>query len=84
MDMEAARVHALPEEGFYISDFITEDEEDLLLQKVLDCDLQLKQEKCANTGCVFCFVLFGIRLLLLLDHAGLISRIVVSKRILQL
>lgn len=35
VDMEAARIHALPDEGFYISDFITEDEEDLLLQKAL-------------------------------------------------
>lgn len=34
MNLEAARIHSLPHEGFYISDFITEDEEDFLLQKV--------------------------------------------------
>lgn len=33
MNLEAARIHFLPREGFYISDFITEDEEDFLLQK---------------------------------------------------
>lgn len=33
-DLEAARITALPEDAFYISDFITEDEEDWLLQKV--------------------------------------------------
>lgn len=48
MDMEAARIHALPDEGFYISDFITEDEEDLLLQKALDYNLQIRRKKSAN------------------------------------
>lgn len=33
-NLEAARITALPEDAFYISDFITEDEEDWLLQKV--------------------------------------------------
>jgi alkylated DNA repair protein alkB family protein 6 len=33
-DIETARITALPEDVFYISDFITEDEERLLLQKV--------------------------------------------------
>lgn len=47
VDMEAARIHALPDEGFYISDFITEDEEDLLLQKALKyvCN---QRNTCAN------------------------------------
>ncbi|KAJ6152758.1 hypothetical protein N7497_007077 [Penicillium chrysogenum] len=35
-DLEAARITALPEDAFYISDFITEDEEDWLLQKLLE------------------------------------------------
>lgn len=33
-DIETARITALPEDAFYISDFITEDEESWLLQKV--------------------------------------------------
>ncbi|KAJ5514269.1 Oxoglutarate/iron-dependent dioxygenase [Penicillium fimorum] len=33
-DLEAVRITALPEDAFYISDFITEDEEDWLLQEV--------------------------------------------------
>lgn len=33
-DLQKARIHALPQEGFYISDFIKEDEEEFLLQKV--------------------------------------------------
>ncbi|RJE19371.1 hypothetical protein PHISCL_08287 [Aspergillus sclerotialis] len=33
-DLEAARINSLPEDAFYISDFITEDEEELLLQKI--------------------------------------------------
>ncbi|KAJ5774349.1 hypothetical protein N7457_009245 [Penicillium paradoxum] len=33
-DLEAARITALPEDAFYIPDFITEDEEQWLLQKV--------------------------------------------------
>lgn len=33
MNLETARIKSLPHEGFYISDFITEDEEDYLLQK---------------------------------------------------
>jgi alkylated DNA repair protein alkB family protein 6 len=33
-DLEAARITALPEDAFYIPDFITEDEENWLLQKV--------------------------------------------------
>jgi hypothetical protein len=37
-DLEAARITALPEDAFYISDFITEDEEDRLLQKVSASD----------------------------------------------
>lgn len=47
VDMEAARIYALPDEGFYISDFITEDEEDLLLQKALKyvCN---QRNTCAN------------------------------------
>lgn len=48
MDMEAARIHALPDEGFYISDFITADEEDLLLQKVSEYNTSVKQNTCAN------------------------------------
>jgi len=32
--METARITALPEDAFYISEFITEDEESWLLQKV--------------------------------------------------
>ncbi|OQE30606.1 hypothetical protein PENFLA_c003G07924 [Penicillium flavigenum] len=38
-DLEAARITALPEDAFYISDFITEDEEDWLLQKVKSAPL---------------------------------------------
>lgn len=34
LDLQKARIHALPQEGFYISDFIKEDEEEFLLQKV--------------------------------------------------
>lgn len=34
LDLEAARITALPEDAFYISNFITKDEEDRLLQKV--------------------------------------------------
>ena len=37
-DLETARITALPEDAFYISDFITEDEEDWLLQKVSASD----------------------------------------------
>ncbi|CAG7924139.1 unnamed protein product [Penicillium olsonii] len=33
-NLESARITALPDEAFYISDFITEDEEDRLLSKV--------------------------------------------------
>lgn len=33
-DLEAARISSLPEDAFYIPDFITEDEEELLLHKV--------------------------------------------------
>lgn len=33
-DLEKARITSLPEDAFYISDFITEDEEEALLQKV--------------------------------------------------
>lgn len=33
-NLEDTRIIALPEDAFYISDFITEDEEDWLLQKV--------------------------------------------------
>ncbi|KAJ6138279.1 hypothetical protein N7471_004765 [Penicillium samsonianum] len=38
-NLEAARITALPEDAFYISDFITEDEEDWLLQKVQSAPL---------------------------------------------
>ncbi|KAJ5468407.1 hypothetical protein N7475_006159 [Penicillium sp. IBT 31633x] len=38
-DLEAARITALPEDAFYISDFITEDEERWLLQKVTSAPL---------------------------------------------
>ncbi|KAJ5616016.1 hypothetical protein N7537_001130 [Penicillium hordei] len=38
-DLEAARITALPEDAFYISDFITEDEEGWLLQKVKSAPL---------------------------------------------
>ncbi|CAG8878369.1 unnamed protein product [Penicillium nalgiovense] len=38
-DLEAARITALPEDAFYISDFITEDEEDWLLRKVKSAPL---------------------------------------------
>lgn len=40
-DLEAARITALPEDAFYISDFITEDEERWLLQKVRTGDFLL-------------------------------------------
>lgn len=33
-DLEAARITSLPADAFYISDFISEDEESWLLQKV--------------------------------------------------
>jgi hypothetical protein len=33
-DLETARIRSLPEDAFYIANFITEEEEDLLLQKV--------------------------------------------------
>lgn len=33
-DLEAARITSLPDDAFYISDFISEDEEEWLLQKV--------------------------------------------------
>lgn len=33
-DLEAARITSLPADAFYISDFISEDEEDRLLQRV--------------------------------------------------
>lgn len=33
-DLEAARITSLPQTGYYVSDFITEDEENLFLQKV--------------------------------------------------
>lgn len=33
-NIEAARITSLPDDAFYISDFITEDEEDRLLEKV--------------------------------------------------
>lgn len=35
LDLEQARIKALPEDGFYIADFITESEEEILTQKVL-------------------------------------------------
>ncbi|KGO47237.1 Oxoglutarate/iron-dependent dioxygenase [Penicillium expansum] len=38
-DLEAARITTLPEDAFYISDFITEDEEEWLLQKVKSAPL---------------------------------------------
>lgn len=34
LDLESARIKSLPEDAFYIADFITEDEEEMLLQKV--------------------------------------------------
>ena len=80
MDMEAARIHALPNEGFYISDFVTAEEEDLLLQKVSEYNTSVKQNTCANMTMFF----VDIRLLLRPVLVGLIYRIVVSKRILQL
>ena len=36
-DLETARISSLPQAGFYISDFITEEEEAYLLHKVLTC-----------------------------------------------
>ena len=33
-DLETARISSLPQAGFYISDFITEEEEEYLLHKV--------------------------------------------------
>lgn len=33
-DLDTVRVSALPDGAFYISDFVTEDEEDWLMQKV--------------------------------------------------
>ncbi|KOS48884.1 hypothetical protein ACN38_g143 [Penicillium nordicum] len=38
-NIEAARITSLPDDAFYISDFITEDEEDRLLQKVKSAPL---------------------------------------------
>ena len=38
-DLEAARVNSLPEDAFYIPDFITEEEEDLILNKILSAPL---------------------------------------------
>lgn len=32
-NLEAARIKSLPDDAFYIADFITEEEEKLLLQK---------------------------------------------------
>lgn len=34
-DLEHVRIKSLPEDGFYIADFITETEEEVLTQKVL-------------------------------------------------
>jgi len=34
IDLKTARIASLPGTGFYIADFITEDEEDVLLTKV--------------------------------------------------
>lgn len=33
-NLEVARIKSLPDDAFYIADFITEEEEELLLQKV--------------------------------------------------
>ncbi|GES60848.1 calpain [Aspergillus terreus] len=38
-DLETARIRSLPEDAFYIADFITEEEEDLLLQKITTAPL---------------------------------------------
>lgn len=46
-DLEAARITSLPDDAFYISDFIAEDEEEWLLQKV-SCVLDV------HTGCIAC------------------------------
>jgi alkylated DNA repair protein alkB family protein 6 len=35
-DLDTVRVSALPDGAFYISEFITEDEEDWLVQKVCE------------------------------------------------
>ena len=34
-DLEAARITSLPDDAFYIPEFITEEEEQILLQKVI-------------------------------------------------
>lgn len=33
-DLESARIKSLPDDGFYIANFISEDEEEFLLRKV--------------------------------------------------
>ncbi|KAL5366164.1 hypothetical protein BJX96DRAFT_169701 [Aspergillus floccosus] len=38
-DLETARIRSLPEDAFYIADFITEEEEELLLQKITTAPL---------------------------------------------
>ncbi|BCR97850.1 uncharacterized protein AKAW2_31169A [Aspergillus luchuensis] len=34
-DLESARIKSLPDDGFYIANFISEDEEEFLLRKAL-------------------------------------------------
>lgn len=41
-NLERARISSLPQAGFYISDFITEEEEEYLLHKVLPSSLASK------------------------------------------
>lgn len=34
VDLETVRIKSLPDDAFYLADFITEEEEEVLLQKV--------------------------------------------------
>lgn len=43
INLEATRITALPEDAYYISDFITEDGENWLLQKVRDDDFLMSK-----------------------------------------
>lgn len=47
-DLEAARITSLPDDAFYISNFIAEDEEKWLLQKV-SCVLDVRSDYIACT-----------------------------------
>lgn len=47
-DLEAARIKSLPDDAFYIADFITEDEEEALLQKVWSIEHPLELRSYAS------------------------------------